>query len=319
MTFKTLARGWMSFWFAPRPADDLGLCRLFFFGGLCAFYLTVDFAAWGKLPRVFWMPIWTFQVARIPMPPAEVIEPIEIIWKGALILSAIGLLTRPATWLAFLLGFYLLGLPHNFGKMHHTDALLVIVLGFLSLSRCGDSWSLDRLILRRRSTTGPPRIDTSGEYTWPIRAVQVSLSLVFFAAGFSKLNRSGLEWAFSDNLARAIIKQNYYVSDVMPITELGLDLAASFWMSRGLAVATLILEVGYPLALFGKIPRIVFVTGMFFAQVGFRILMGPTFFAFMLCNVFWVPWGLLIPARDQPRKSSLREQGSDDKPGASAP
>ena len=306
MRFKDLSRRWMSFWFAPRPADDLGFCRLLFFGGLCFFYLTTDFAGWGKLPRVFWMPIWTFRVARIPMPPAEVIEPIQIVWKGALILSAVGLLTRSATWVAFLLGFYLLGLPHNFGKMHHTDALLVIVSGFLALSRCGDAWSLDHLIWRRRFPNAPSRRAASGEYFWPIRAAQVSLSLVFFAAGFSKLSRSGLEWAFSDHLATAIIKQNYYISDVMPITELGLDLASSFWMSRGLAVMTLILELGYPLALFGRIPRFIFVTGMFLAQAGFRILMGPTFFAFMLCNVFWVPWGLLISARDQTRKPSIQ-------------
>ena len=290
MMVQQLTDRWMAFWFSPCSAAGLGLCRMLFFGGLCVFYLPADFAAWGALPEVFWMPIGTFRVAHVPPPTVAVVAVLQVIWKGALLLSTVGLRTRPAVWVSFLLGFYLLGLPHNFGKTHHTDALIVIILGILALARSGDSWSIDQFFQRRRSSTAPGRIVASGEYAWPIRAAQVALCLVFFAAGFTKLSRSGLAWVFSDNLATAIIKQNYHLSDVTPLTEWGLDLAASPWMSRGLAAVTLILELGYPLALIGKVPRLIFVPGMILAQIGFRVLMGPTFFAFMLGNVFWIPW-----------------------------
>ena len=306
MIFQRLADRWMAFWFTPRTADDLGLCRLLFFGGLCAFYLRADFAAWGVLPEVFWMPIGTFQVAHIPRPTVAMVATLQVVWKGALVLSTVGLLARPAIWVSFLLGFYLLGLPHNFGKMHHTDALIVIILGTLAMARSGDAWSLDQFFQRRGSPSTPRRINASGEYTWPIRLAQVALCLVFFAAGFTKLSRSGLAWVFSDHLATAIIKQNYYLSDVAPLTEWGLDLAASPWMSRGLAAATLILELGYPLALVGKVPRLIFVPGMLLAQVGFRVLMGPMFFAFMLCNVFWVPWSHWLDVRNYQRTLMYR-------------
>ena len=311
MTLQRFTDRWMPFWFTPQPADDLGLCRLLFFGGLCAFYLPTDFAAWGALPEVFWMPIGTFQAAHIPPPTVAVVAGLQVVWKGALVLSTLGLLTRPAIWVSFALGFYLLGLPHNFGKTHHIDALIVIMLGILAMARSGDAWSLDRFFQRRRSPLAPQQIVASGEYTWPIRAAQVALCLVFFAAGFTKLSRSGLVWVFSDNLATAIIKQNYYVSDVPPLTERGLDLAASPWMSRGLAAATLILELGYPLALVGKIPRLIFVPGMILAQVGFRVLMGPMFFAFMLGNVFWVPWSRWLGVRRNRQKLPPHRPATD--------
>ena len=46
--------------------------------------------------------------------------------------------------LAFVFGLYRLGLPHNFGKVHHFDAMIVLVLGVMVFARLGDAWSLDR-------------------------------------------------------------------------------------------------------------------------------------------------------------------------------
>jgi len=51
-------------------------------------------------------------------------------------------------------------------------------MGVLALSRCGDAFSLDRLVRARRHAEAPP---PSGEYRWPARMILLVMSCVFFA------------------------------------------------------------------------------------------------------------------------------------------
>ena len=153
---------------------------------------------WGAYSSVFWMPIWLFDTLGLPAFSPGVLAALQAMWKTALFLSAIGLFTRPAMAVAFVLGVYLMGLPHNFGQTQHFDTLVVFASGALALSRAADAWSLDALMasLRQRRPVQPPPAD--GEYTWPIRFVWVAMALIFCAAGISKLRHSGLDWIMSD-------------------------------------------------------------------------------------------------------------------------
>src|SRR5215831_11657892 len=164
-----LRRRWDYFWFAPATPLDLGLCRIFFFGLLFLFYLPKDFSAWSTVSDVFWQPISLFRWLHLKVFPEQTLKIIQILWKTALALSCVGLCTRLSVSTSFLLGIYLLGLPHNFGKVHHADAILVFVFGVLTLSHCSDSCSLDRLICARRRPLGfsEASAQLSGEYTWP--------------------------------------------------------------------------------------------------------------------------------------------------------
>ena len=40
---------WLSFWFAPAAATNLGVSRLLFFGPLAAFYIPHNFSIWGSV------------------------------------------------------------------------------------------------------------------------------------------------------------------------------------------------------------------------------------------------------------------------------
>ena len=95
-----------------------------------------------------------------------------------------------------------------------SDAMVLTML-ILALSRCGDAWSLDAVIRRRRGVAEPA---ASGEYRWPVRMVWLLLSIVFCAAGASKLVRSGFEWITSDHFALTLIQAHYY--EQKPPTEL---------------------------------------------------------------------------------------------------
>jgi hypothetical protein len=281
---SSVVRAWMRFWFEPSTAIDLGVSRLLFFSGVLVMYGTVDFSAWGAVSRSFWMPLPAFAAFRLqPVGPAG-LAVLETTWRLALLTSAVGLRTSASTFVAFVLGFYLLGLPHNFGHTFHFDATLVIAMGIMACARAGDAWSVDALLARRRN---PP---ASGDYTWPVRAVWVATALVFLAAGLAKLRYGGLEWIWSSNLSIVLTRAAYHVSDADPITRLGLEIAGHEWLSRTVAAATLIVELGFVLALLSRTARAIMVPAAFAMLIGIRVLMGPTFGGFLIVNVFWVPW-----------------------------
>ena len=285
---------WTHFWFEPTAPTNLGMCRALFFGAFFLFYLAQDFSAWGEVSRDFWMPTWFFKTLHLFVLPAVVLDPMQAVWKLALALSCLGLFTRLSTALSFMLGFYLLGLPHSLGKISHYDGLVVVVLGVMALSRCGDGFSLDRLIQAGRAGTRSYRLTpASGEYTWPVRVVWLMFALIFFAAGAAKLRYSGSEWFLSDSFAIMLIQARYRTDDVSPLTTWGLHLAQFGWLCRVLAAATVALEFGYPLALVSRRARWVIVPAVLSMQIGIRLIVGPSFNQFIICNLFWVRWDRL--------------------------
>jgi len=307
--FREIRERWMRFWFEPSEPTDLGVSRLLFFSILFLFYLPQDFSGWATVSSAFWAPTTFFKLLHVPVLSEFALMALQIIWKLALLLVAIGLWTRVSLMTSAALGFYLLGLPHNFGKTHHFDALIVLVMAGLAFSRCGDAWSVDALIrAARRSGPVADRPAPSGEYTWPIRLVWCLMSIVFFSSGFSKLRTSGLSWINAENLAIILQQANYHTSNADPwFGALSLRMAGWAWACWLLAASTYVFELGYPLALCFVPARWIVVPGMFMTQLGIRAFMGPTFQQFWFCNMFWIPWrraGAWLEAR-LPKRAAM--------------
>jgi hypothetical protein len=272
------------YWFAPAPATDLAVSRVLFYGGLLAFYWSEDFSGWGAVSRDFWMPIPAFEALGLrPLSP-QGLAVAQTVWRIALGLSAVGLWSRVSMATAAVLGFYLLGLPHNFGHVYHFDALLVITMAALALSRAGDACSLDARI------AGRPDPPPSGEYTWPIRVVWLCMSLVFLGAGLSKLRHGGIEWVLSPNMARILTSALYHASDADPLTSVGLWIAGHPVLAQIAAALALTTELLFAFALISARARAVLVPAAALLLITIRALMGPTFSGFLIANVFWVPW-----------------------------
>ncbi len=304
------AAAWHRYFFHERAATDLGLSRAVFFALAFVYYVTQDFTEWGTVARELWMPTPLFRLLAIPLLPAPAIGAIQLLFKAALALAAVGLGTRISMPVAFACAAYLLGLPHNFGQVQHFDTLVVLVLGILAFSHAGAACSIDAW---RRARRGLPPAPPSGEYTWPIRAIWVMTAVIFFAAGLSKLRHSGLEWVFSDHLATLLIRHQYFVSDGEPLTAWGPLIAAYPLAARLLAAISLGTELFYPLALFSRRARAVFVPAGIAFLIGIRLLMGPTFEPFVMCSVFWVPWTALLA-----RFRSKAARARIDQPGGGA-
>jgi hypothetical protein len=285
--FRPLVEWWVGFWFTPAAPTSLAVCRVLLCAGLLYTYLPEDFAGWAGVSTAMWSPVWALERLGLGVAAGPMLGAIEFVWLTSLVLGLIGLWTRASLAVAFALSVYYFGLPHSFGHIYHFDALVTFTLGILALSRCGDALSVDRWYAARR---GRPAVDESPEYTWPIRAVWMTMALIFFAAGTSKLRRSGLEWITSDTLSVFLTRAHYHVSDADPWVPWGLWLAQQPLFTTLLAAGTIVIETAFPLALVWPASRWVFVPGAFFMLLGIRALMGPTFGVFLLCNVFWVPW-----------------------------
>src|SRR5581483_7211597 len=68
-------------------------------------------------------------------------------------------------------------------------------------------------------------------------------------------------------------------------------------LARAMAASAVCIETCFPLVIVSRRARYVIAPAGLLFLVGIRALMGPTFEQFMLCYVFWVPWGLLYSVR----------------------
>ncbi|MEO6436097.1 MAG: DCC1-like thiol-disulfide oxidoreductase family protein [Tepidisphaeraceae bacterium] len=289
----TLRRRFDDFWFATAGATDLGFSRLLFFALVLAFHLRLDVSALADAPGQMWWPTGMFKHLHLGVAGYDTLAILQAVWKVSLVLACIGLFTRASVLTAAILGAYLLGLPHNFGKANHSDAVLIFSMLILACSRCGDAWSLDQLLrwARERGPLDGLRLDASGEYRWPIRMIWVVGCLVFFAAGFAKLYHSGLHWGTAGRLSGLLLSHQY---SHRPLSTLGLHLADHLWLEHVIGAGTLICETLLPLALFSRRARMLLVPAAFFMQLGIGLFMGVWFTQFFAIYIFWLPWAALL-------------------------
>lgn len=285
---------WNRFWFDPTTSDNLGLCRIFFYGLLLVYYAPVSYDGWAAIPRSFFVPTWPFERLHIPILPDPAMALAAAVWKASLVLACVGFCTRLTTALAFVLGAYLIGVPYNFGKTEHMTALVVFALAFLALSWSGNAWSVDALIRRRFRGLGETLV-ASGEYRWPVRAVWVTMALVFFAAGMAKVIKGGPAWVFSEHFEISLVQRFYDPNP--PDVRLGLWVARHPWLARTMAAGSLAGELLFPLALFSRRARRVLPAALLLMQLGIGVVMNVWFWTFMYCYLFWVPWDRFLTRR----------------------
>jgi vitamin K-dependent gamma-carboxylase len=108
---------------------------------------------------------------------------VALLWLGAAaaVAMSLGLLTRVATATAFAVVAYNLFLSTT--HFHNNAAYLVIVLGVLTVARCGRELSTDAWLRRRR---GLPPLETTAP-AWPLWLLRFECAAVYGASGLSKL------------------------------------------------------------------------------------------------------------------------------------
>ncbi|HEX2675280.1 MAG TPA: hypothetical protein VHM19_01540 [Polyangiales bacterium] len=279
------AARWERFWFSESDALRLTICRVLFYGGLLYVERGFDAAEWARVDPVFYFPKSFFAALSLSIPSEATLQGLVLLYKIALGLACVGLFTRVASVLAFVTGTYLFAVPQNFGKTHHSDAMLVFILAALALARTGEHGSLDAWLRKLRGRAPAP--ERSGEYHWPVRFAQVASLLIYFAAGIAKSRTSGLAWA-SPRVFHNLLVSHHYTHE--PLVNWGLYIAEIPWLCAMLGGGTLLFELSAPLALLDRRLAMIIVPALASMQLGIYLVLGVIFRPFMLLLAFWIPW-----------------------------
>ena len=81
---------------------------------------------------------------------------------------------------------------------------------------------------------------------------------------------------------------HHYIDDGI-ILDWGLYIAQIQWLCWLIAAGTIIIETGYPLALFSRYLRIILVPSILFMQIGIWLLLDMFFVGIMICFMVWLP------------------------------
>lgn len=156
-----------------------------------------------------------------------------------------------ATAPVFAVGLLVLGTYRSsFGQLLHFEDLFVLHALVLAAAPAADALALRP---RWRARRGPDLSQPSTAYGFPLALTSAITLLTYVIAGIAKLRHGGAEWVIGDALRNHVA---YSAARLDLIGGTPAPLAAAVvdheWILRPLAVATLLVEVGAPLALLGR-------------------------------------------------------------------
>ncbi len=206
------------------------------------------------------------------MPSAEVFVAIQVVGTLAAAVAVAAALLRRRPQLAFAVAWVcylvLAGLRGSRGKVLHNDLLLLWVSApFLLAPTIRDV--RDRIPRRR--------------WGWPIRVAIVITALIYFFAGYHKLRRSGLEWAYSDNMRYVTLWGPSIGSPGWP--GLARWVGDNVWVARASGVFILGLELTFPVVVFVRWTRVLYAAAALFLHATTWLLLGLDYWA----------WAIAVP------------------------
>ena len=143
---------------------------------------------------------------------------------------------------------------------------------------------------------------SSPNSAWALRLIQVLFSQIYFFAGYSKLLASGLAWLNEQNIRRYLegLDQSLGFSTEPTLAH---ALAKFPWICSAIAVAGLLFELAFPVVLFSRRLRRIFIPAAFFFHLAnwlvFHIYFQNVFLLLIFVNWDWVVARLIAARYDQ--------------------
>jgi hypothetical protein len=247
---------WDQFWFAPGSPRNLAAARITFAIYSVWVLLSRNLAQMSGLPSVFWSQVGASARWRyLDFPGHPDLEQVLVWITTIALLGAIaGVLPRFSCFVSGLLLYHLaplesiIWIPHPYAR---GLTISVIALLTLSFSSCGDCWTL----LRPKRDKLPAQ---SGDYTWPLRLLQLYLVQIYFFSGYAKVMVVGWKWASASNIRNWMLwctqEEQMRVFHTLGTWIAGQPLAC--WV---VGIGTLLFEFGMVTVLFSKRARWVLV------------------------------------------------------------
>ncbi len=262
---------------APAPAERLASARIL----VGAFALVYLLARSGYLTRYGayrpdqFAPVGVVSVLSAPLPPALVAALFAAAVLAAAAFTA-GLWFRVAGPACAALLLWVLTYRNSWGMVFHTENLLVLHAIVLGLVPAADALSVDAA--RARGDRDRDPAPESGRYGWPLVLMSAITAAAYLLAGIAKLRIGGVEWAVGDALRNQIAYDNLrklMLGD--GYSRLGAALVAHGWLFPPLAVMSLLIELGAPLALVHRRVAVVWAASAWGFHLGVVVLMAILF------------------------------------------
>ena len=273
------------FFYSGYSADSLGLFRIYFGIFLFLYHIT-QFASLILIdptgPAFYYLdPIWYFELLGIDKTTPFLNFVAAIVLMASTAMFAAGKWTRTSIIVVLITLFYLKGVRDSVaGDIHHRYVVLVQILFFLLISKCGNVMSLDALKNKAVYLM-------EWEASWPIRAAQVYVAYFYFFAIVAKIRVSGWDW-FVDGgrLQEELIVRSVrwgLSEDGEPLRNtLSFYLASDQFIVFLLCLALIAFELMFPLILFFKrnMVKLLFVAVAFLFHIMNYVLLDVKFYLY---------------------------------------
>lgn len=254
-------------------------------------------------PAVWTVPIGLEWARVVPVSPA-LVDAAYVVLVLSAISGLVGFRARTAFAISTAAQLYAWGIAELAGNVFHYHHL-VWFSALLAASPCGDAWSVDAWLRKRRGLAVPP---AAAVYGIPIRAAWILIACLYFFPGVHKLATSGLAWIFSDNLKLHLWAKWAQMDGFEPLVRID----RADWLVQAGAFATVLFELSFPFLVVFRRTRLVAVMAAFGFHQATSYFMNLHFPALWLCfPVFFggiVSWWEKRYAKDDgaPLARSLR-------------
>jgi len=85
-----VAAAWHRFWFPPRRAEDLAICRILFAAGMFVVGVSRPIHEWGEVPAFYHRPAFFLRRLGVPILDTGLLQGMEFVWLAAMVTLAFG-------------------------------------------------------------------------------------------------------------------------------------------------------------------------------------------------------------------------------------
>lgn len=229
---------------------------------------------------------WSWLSAVLPLSPLG-IKLLVGLTATCVLLAIIGWQTRFSVPAAAALTILVGAIIASLRVVNHASMTMYWLLIVLSFSRCGDAFSVDAWLRRRRGASPTGDLpDRAVAYGVPVRLAWMLIGVGYFFPGLWKLLLAGYSYVTGEYLTRILHITWAGWDGYEPF--LRVDRSQTFMALLG--IATILFEIGFVFVVWFPLCRgLLFIAGQGF-HTGVRLFMGINFLPMQMCYVALIDW-----------------------------